>query len=118
MKTRCNALIASLTVAVALALPEAGAQAERFGRDSVYAVPGKTVATQIVANADVTRYRRDSVYATQAPASGKTLVDTTAGSTTTRYGRDNVYAAQAPAAANTIGASTEGADLAFKPGRM
>ncbi len=118
MKTRWNALIASLTVAGALALPAAGAQAERFGRDSVYAVPGKTVATKIVVNSDVTRYGRDSVYATQAAASGKTIVDTTAGGTTTRYGRDGIYATQAPAAGNTIGATTEGADVAFKPGRM
>jgi hypothetical protein len=74
MKTRRNGLIASLAIAAALALSGAGVQAERFGRDSVYAVPGKTVATKIVANAQVTRYGRDSVYdAAQAPAGSKTI---------------------------------------------
>ncbi len=89
MKTRRNVLISSLTIAAVLAIPATAAQAERFGRESVYAVPGKTATSQAIhSNVFANRYGRDSVYATQARVTDRSVVVTKAvADVTSRPGR-------------------------------
>jgi len=90
-----------ITFGVAVLLIGTGgahAQQQQFGRDSVYAVPGKSSrpsapASQIAA--PVSRFGRDSVYVSQTPDFHSTPVSADAQSLQ-QYGRDSVYAHESP----------------------
>lgn len=85
------AVVASLAVVAG-----AHAQQQQFGRDSVYAVPGKSnKASAPVSGAPVNRFGRDSVYAKQTPNVHSTPVPADAKSPQ-QYGRDSVFAYGAP----------------------
>jgi hypothetical protein len=78
------------------ALNEAHAQLQQFGRDSVYAVPGKSSkATTPAVAAPVNRFGRDSVYVTQTPNAHSTPVAADAKSPQ-QHGRDSVFAYGSP----------------------
>jgi hypothetical protein len=87
-----------VTLAVAaslMAVATAHAQ-QQFGRDSVYAVPGKSSnASAPIVAAPVNRFGRDSVYATQTPTVHSTPVSADARSPQ-QYGRDSVFAYGSP----------------------
>ncbi|PWT72719.1 MAG: hypothetical protein C5B46_06425 [Proteobacteria bacterium] len=96
------------------ALDDAHAQLQQFGRDSVYAVPGKSSkATSPAVAAPVNRFGRDSVYVTQTPNAHSTPVSADAKSPQ-QNGRDSVFAygsPNPPAAASSetkVGSATSG----------
>lgn len=88
------------TFAIAAALTAAGTagaqQVQKFGRDSVYAVPGPSTSrpTEIV-TVPVNRFGRDSVYASQTPNTPSAPVSADAKSLQ-QNGRDSVYAYGSP----------------------
>jgi hypothetical protein len=87
----------TLAVAASLtAVATAHAQQQQFGRDSVYAVPGKSSrAPAPVVAAPVDRFGRDSVYVTQTPNVHSTPLSADAKSPQ-QYGRDSVFAYGSP----------------------
>jgi hypothetical protein len=69
---------------------------QQFGRDSVYAVPGRSTRPPAgIVVTPINRFGRDSVYATQAPSAPSTPVSADAKSPQ-QYGRDSVYAYGSP----------------------
>ena len=90
-----------ITLAVAASLTAmATVQAQQqFGRDSVYAVPGKstqsTTTTAPTGDAPINRFGRDSVYVTQTPNFHSTPLSADAKSLQ-QYGRDSVFANGTP----------------------
>ena len=90
-----------ITLAVAASLTAAAsayAQQQQFGRDSVYAVPGKSSKPSAPAPAiaaPVNRFGRDSVYVTQTPNVHSTPVSADA-KNPQPYGRDSVFAYGSP----------------------
>lgn len=87
-----------ITLAVAGCLTAAATAhaQQQFGRDSVYAVPGKSSkAPTPIAGEPVNRFGRDSVYVTQTPDIHSTPVSADAVSLQ-QYGRDSVFAYGSP----------------------
>lgn len=87
-----------ITLAVAASLTAAAAVhgQQQFGRDSVYAVPGKSSkAPAPVVAAPVNRFGRDSVYVTQTLNIHSTPVSADAKSPQ-QYGRDSIFAYGSP----------------------
>jgi hypothetical protein len=84
--------------ALLMATGGAHAQQQQFGRDSVYADPGKSSKPSAPAPevaAPVNRFGRDSVYVTQTPNVHFTPVSADAKSPQ-QYGRDSVFAYGSP----------------------
>ena len=87
-----NYKFATLAIATAVAVSGGAVyaqQIEQFGRDSVYAVPGRS-ASNATTRSDAQRYARDSVYATQLPEPSAPVITNAAG--LQRFGRDSVQA--------------------------
>jgi len=87
-----NYKFATLAVATAVAVCGGAAyaqQTEQSGRDSIYAVPGRSAST-VTTWSDAHRYARDSVYATQLPQPSAAVLTNAAG--LQRFGRDSVQA--------------------------
>ena len=87
-----NYKFATLALATAVAVTGGAAyaqQTEQSGRESIYAVPGRS-ASAVTTWSDAHRYARDSVYATQLPQPSAPVSVNAAG--LKRFGRDSVQA--------------------------
>jgi len=105
MKNAFATAVLAATIGFASTVSQAQ-QAQRFGRDSVYAVPGATKADRpsepaVVDAPKLQPYGRDSVYASQTK--GPTTPVAPDANGLQAYGRDSVYAIkfQQPATADT-----------------
>jgi hypothetical protein len=86
----------TLAVAASLAAVASAHAQQQFGRDSVYAVPGRsTRAPAPIVAEPINRFGRDSVYVTQTPNVHSTPLSADAKSPQ-QYGRDSVFAYGSP----------------------
>lgn len=86
-----SAIYAFAAIAMASAFAPQADAAQRYGRDSVYAEPGKSYGSAS-ANAQVQRFGRDSVYATKETVLSPSRTVKTGDVAIQRFGRDSVYA--------------------------
>ena len=99
--------IALAAAALVTAGADTSAQLQQFGRDSVYAVPGKSRDTQpTVVAVPVNRFGRDSVYVTQTPNAHSTPLSADARGPQ-QYGRDSVFAYGSPNPSAGTGSETK-----------
>ena len=98
---------ATLAIATAALAVFGGAayaqQVQHFGRDSVYAAPGKSLSN-VTTRSDGERFGRDSGYAMPSTTSSDPVL---AGGLN-RYGRDSVYAAQLPQLSTPVAENAPG----------
>jgi hypothetical protein len=111
MKHKLILLVAAAHLA---ATGAAYAQQQPFGRDSVYAIPGKPTTPLPPTAEPIHRSGRDSLYVTQIkrPLSPPSPPESAQASGPVRYGRDSIYSYGSPnppaASPTEVGSSKRG----------